>query len=102
VTQGFAAAADAIRNGSGQQATTDFEAIISRDAERRAAIAGDYAIRLQPDSNFQTKAVLFLGTVLGLIDYRRRRFGCVQRDGSRRELAEKSSPRQRRAISDAR
>jgi diguanylate cyclase (GGDEF)-like protein/PAS domain S-box-containing protein len=87
-TESFAAAADAIRSGPGQQATRDFETIISQlqnEELRLLAIRNTNAAR-----QFSlTKAILFLGTVLGLL-ITGAAFWCVQRDISRRRLAEKA------------
>jgi CHASE3 domain sensor protein len=87
-TQGFAAAADAIQNGPGQKATADFEAIIGQMVNEEQRLL---AIR-NPDSArriLQTEAILLLGTVVGLI-ITCVAFWLIQRDGSRRELAEKA------------
>jgi len=87
-TQGFAAAADALQNGPGQKVTTDFEAIISEMVNEEQRLL---AIR-NPDSTrriLQTNAILLLGTVVGLF-ITCGAFWLIQRDSSRRELAEMS------------
>jgi diguanylate cyclase (GGDEF)-like protein/PAS domain S-box-containing protein len=87
-TQGFAAAADAVQNGPGQKATTEFEAIIGQMVNEEQRLL---AIR-NPDSArriLQTKAILLLGTVMVLF-ITCVAFWLIQRDSSRRELAEKT------------
>jgi len=87
-TQGFAAAEDAIRGQPGEQATTDFLTIVSKmqNEERRLlAIRDADATR---HSN-QTNAILSLAIVLGLL-ITGTAFWCVQRDNSRRWLAERT------------
>jgi len=87
-TEGLAATADTIRSGSGQQATRDFETIISQmqNEELRLLALRDTTTKQQFS---QTKAILFLGTVLGLL-ITGAAFWSVQRDISRRRLAEKT------------
>jgi diguanylate cyclase (GGDEF)-like protein/PAS domain S-box-containing protein len=86
--QGLAATADAIRSGSGQQATRDFEAVISQmqNEELRLLEIRNTNARQQFS---MTKAILFLGTFLGLL-ITGLAFWCVQRDTSRRRVAEKA------------
>jgi len=86
--QGLAATADIIRRGSGQQATSDFKAIVSQMQNEELRLL---AIRNTTASQQfgMTKAILFVGTGLGLL-ITGAAFWCVQRDISRRELAEKA------------
>jgi diguanylate cyclase (GGDEF)-like protein/PAS domain S-box-containing protein len=87
-TRGLAAAADAIRTGPGQQATADFQAIIAKmEQEERRLLAirtADARRRV-----IQSNAILLFGTVLGLL-ITGSAFWLVERDGSRRRLAEQA------------
>jgi PAS domain S-box-containing protein len=85
-TQGFAAAEDAIRSQPAERAATDFLAIVSKmQSEERSLLAIRDADTRRHSS--QTNAILFFGIVLGLL-ITGTAFWCVQRDNSRRWLAE--------------
>ena len=86
--RGLAAAADTIRSGSGQQATSDFEAIISQMQNEELRLLAIRNTNARQQFSL-TKAVLFLGTILGLL-ITGVAFWCVQRDISRRGLAEQA------------
>jgi len=98
-TQGFATPADALQNGAAQKITTDFEAIIGQMVNEEQRLL---ALR-NPDSSrriLQTKTILLLGTVVGLLIVGGA-FWLVQRDSARRLLAEqalRASEEQYRAI----
>jgi diguanylate cyclase (GGDEF)-like protein/PAS domain S-box-containing protein len=86
--QGLVATAEAIRSGSGQQATRDFEAIISQMQNEELRLLAIRNTNARQQFSL-TKAILLLGTVLGLL-ITGAAFWCVQRDISRRRVAEKA------------
>jgi diguanylate cyclase (GGDEF)-like protein/PAS domain S-box-containing protein len=86
--QGLDSAADAIRNGSGQQATATFQEIVSRmqDEERRLLI---YRNVVADRSVTETKVILVLGIVVGLLITVAAGWN-VQHDNARRGTAERA------------
>jgi PAS domain S-box-containing protein len=85
-SQGFEAAGDAIRNGSGQQIMQDFQAVIrTMQAEEQRLLVlrtADARRRLG-----QTKIILFFGTILGVLIAAGAGW-TVRRDSAARDLAE--------------
>jgi len=87
LTQGFAAAADAIRDQPAERAA-DFLAIVSKmqNEERRLLATRDADARRHLS---QANAILFFGIILGLL-ITGAAFWSVKRDNTRRGLAEKA------------
>jgi PAS domain S-box-containing protein len=85
-TAGLAAAADAVRNGPGERNTDEFQGVVRQmqDEELRLLMLRDADAKRRLG---QTKTVLILGTVLGLVIAVGAGWS-VQRDNSRRGLAE--------------
>jgi PAS domain S-box-containing protein len=87
-TQGLEAAVEVVRNGAGQQIMDEYRQVIRQmeDEELRLLLLrdADATRRLS-----QTKAALILGSVLGLLVAGAAAWS-VQRDSSRRELAEEA------------
>jgi diguanylate cyclase (GGDEF)-like protein/PAS domain S-box-containing protein len=86
--QGLVATADAVRGGSGQQDTSDFEALISQVQNEELRLLAIRNTNARQQFNL-TKAILFLGTFLGLL-ITGAAFWRVLRDISRRGQAEKT------------
>ncbi len=87
-TKGLEAAADAIRSGPGQQSIEEFQGVVRemQDEELRLLVLRNADAKRHLG---QTKAVLILGTVLGLLIAAGAGWG-VQRDSSGRGLAEEA------------
>ena len=87
-TTGLAAAADAIRAGQGQRIMDEFQGVVRgmQDEELRLLVLRDADVKRRLG---QTKTVLILGTVLGLVIAVAAGWS-VQRHNSRRGLAEEA------------
>jgi len=87
-TTGLEAAADAIRSGTGKKVIPEFQGVVRQmqDEELRLLVLRDADAKRRLG---QTKTVLILGTVLGLVIAAAAGWS-VQRDNSQRGLAEKA------------
>jgi len=86
--QGLEAAADVVQTGPGQRITNEFQALIRemQDEEQRLLLLRNMEAERRSG---QTKTALIFGTVLGLLITGTAAWS-VQRDGSRRQLAEQA------------
>src|SRR6202451_1713219 len=87
-TKGLEAAVDAIQNGEGQQITEEYQEVIREmeDDEQRLVVLRDAVAKRRLN---QTRGVLILGTLLGLLVAVAAGWS-VQRDSSQRLFAEES------------
>ena len=87
-TMGLAAAADAVRGGQGHRIVDEFQAVVRgmQDEELRLLVLRDADVKRRLG---QTKTLLILGTILGLVIAVAAGWN-VQRDNSQRGLAEEA------------